>query len=326
MCIEQNDIDAFNGELVIDGSGIARLSMTGRRHGMLHVFVGLLCFWKAGGQGPTFIGPDWTLVGEDGNEKLLVRQPVLDLLTENDTAVIDGYDRLFERYSMYCNGRWLGAQILQDAQDLMYLQHVVFSVKPRLIVETGTYKGGLTFFFASLMESLQLDQSTIVSIDRNPPEAVFGAHWFCPVCEECIRPWDTTAWQRHVQFLQGWADDEGVYEIVKQQVAAVQGPVMVNLDACHEYDCVFVEILIYSRLVTVGSYLVVQDAKLDKIWGKPAVTAAIQRFLKMTSDFVQDRTVIYYGYTQHVYLQRVAATLGEYSAEELRRDKKQYKK
>jgi len=257
------------------------------------------------------IGPGWTLVGEDGNSKTLVPHPLKDLLQPNETAAIDLYDRLFERYSMYCNGRWLGAQVLQDAQDLMYLQHVVFTVKPSLIVETGTYKGGLTYFFATLMHTLHLD-GQILSIDRNPPEAVFGARWFCPVCEECVRPWDTEPWQRHVTFLQGWADQRDLYDAVRQEVARSTGPVMVNLDACHEYDCVFVEIMLYSRFVTVGSYLVVQDAKLDKLWGKPAVSAAIQRFLETTSDFVVDRTIAYYGYTQHAYLRRTVATMGEH--------------
>jgi cephalosporin hydroxylase len=257
------------------------------------------------------LGPAWTLVGEDGNAKELVPRPLSELLEPNETAVVDAYDQLFERYSMYCNGRWLGAQVLQDAQDLMYMQHLVFTVKPTLIIETGTYKGGLTFFFATLIESLRLN-SRVLSIDRNPPEAVFSANWFCPVCEECVRPWDTEPWQRHVQFLQGWADQRDLYEIVRREAAEPSGPVVVNLDACHEYDCVLVEILLYSRLVTVGSYLVVQDAKLDKLWGKPAVSAAIQTFLRSTSDFVVDRSAPFYGYSQHAYLQRVAATLDDY--------------
>mmetsp|Transcript_34235 Transcript_34235/g.79649 ORF Transcript_34235/g.79649 Transcript_34235/m.79649 type:complete len:290 (-) Transcript_34235:89-958(-) len=261
------------------------------------------------------IGPSWTLVGEDGNSKVLVAQPLQELLQPNETAAIEQYDRLFERYSMYCNGRWLGAQVLQDAQDLMYLQHVVFAVRPALIIETGTYKGGLTYFFASLLSLLRLEAARVLSIDRNPPDVIFGARWFCPVCEECVRPWETEPWQRHVEFLQGWADQKDLYAAVRQEAATVGGPVMVNLDACHEHDCVFVEIVLYARLVSVGSYLVVQDAKLDKLWGKPAVTAAVERFLHMSADFEVDHSAAYYGYTQHVYLRRVAATLGDFDLE-----------
>ena len=34
---------------------------------------------------------------------------------DNHAKVLDAYDELFEKYSMFCNGRWLGAQILQDS-------------------------------------------------------------------------------------------------------------------------------------------------------------------------------------------------------------------
>mmetsp|Transcript_142216 Transcript_142216/g.318204 ORF Transcript_142216/g.318204 Transcript_142216/m.318204 type:complete len:84 (-) Transcript_142216:460-711(-) len=68
--------------------------------------------------------------------------------------------------------------------------------------------------------------------------------------------------------------------------------------------------MLYAPLVTVGSYLVVQDAKLDRIWGKPAVRAATMQFLKSSDDFVWDRDIEYFGYTQHMYLRRVAQTLG----------------
>jgi len=255
------------------------------------------------------IGPAFTLMGEDGNSKQLFPLQMHEMLMENETQIIDQYDKLFERYSMYCNGRWLGAQVLQDAQDLMYLQHVVFSVRPSLIIETGTYKGGLTYYFATLLESMSMENSEIISIDRNPPDKVWGANWFCPVCEECIRPWESMAWQKHVQFAQGWADSKHLYLAVKEKAKATDGPVMVNLDACHEFDCVYVEIVLYAPLVTVGSYMVVQDAKLDELWGKPAVRAAANKFLASTNDFVHDRSIEYYGYTQHMYLRRVAATL-----------------
>lgn len=203
----------------------------------------------------------------------------------------------------------------EDAQDLMYLQHLVFSVRPAVIVETGTYKGGLTFFFSTLMDALGLD-GRILSIDKNSPDRVHDASWFCPVCESCIRVWETEAWNRHVEFYQGWADDRELYRSVRMRVGELSGPVLVNLDACHEHDCVYVEILLYAPLVTLGSYLVVQDVKLDRLWGKPAVHAAVAKFLKSSPDFLRDRSMEFYGYTQHVYLRRVAKTLPEVHLED----------
>ena len=36
---------------------------------------------------------------------------VNELLDEEEKSQIDGYDTIFEKYSLYCNGRWLGAQV-----------------------------------------------------------------------------------------------------------------------------------------------------------------------------------------------------------------------
>ena len=48
------------------------------------------------------------------------------LLSDEEMKVLDDYDEIFEKYSMFCNGRWLGVQVLQDSQDMMYIQHIVY--------------------------------------------------------------------------------------------------------------------------------------------------------------------------------------------------------
>ena len=37
---------------------------------------------------------------------------VNELLDDEEKNQIDGYDTIFEKYSLYCNGRWMGAQVL----------------------------------------------------------------------------------------------------------------------------------------------------------------------------------------------------------------------
>ena len=82
-------------------------------------------------------------------------------MTDEETKVLDDYDEIFEKYSMYCNGRWLGAQVLQDSMDLMYLQHITYMKRPDVIIETGTYKGGLTYFFATLLDFIDREKECL---------------------------------------------------------------------------------------------------------------------------------------------------------------------
>ena len=42
-----------------------------------------------------------------------------EVLTQLDKEILFAYDLMFERHHMFCNGRWLGARVLQDPQDLM---------------------------------------------------------------------------------------------------------------------------------------------------------------------------------------------------------------
>lgn len=249
---------------------------------------------------------------EPTSDKMLAHASIDMLLDDEERAIIEKYDDVFEKYKLFCNGRWLGMQVLQDAQDMMYLQHVVYKIRPRVIIETGTYKGGLTYFFASLFDITNNDEGRIVSIDRNHPDSIWGADWFCPVCPDCGKPYETDAWKRRVTFLQGTSDNDKIYkkalEIVEEN--ADKGPIMVNLDAAHEYEPCFLEMALYAPMVTVGSYLVVQDAKLDRLWKKPAVRAAIDRFMAvLPGEFVIDVDMAFYAYTQHVYLRRVKRTI-----------------
>jgi cephalosporin hydroxylase len=90
---------------------------------------------------------------------------------------------------------------------------------------------------------------------------------------------------------------------------------MITLDASHELRGMLTELALYAPLVSVGSYLVVQDARLDKIWGKPAIYAAVTFFLgAFDGDFEWDATLPFHGCTQHMYLKRVGDTaLGSFN-------------
>lgn len=287
--------------------------------------------------------------GEAANsgEKTIVQQSSTTMLEDEERKTLDDYDEIFEKYSMFCNGRWLGVQVLQDSQDLMYLQHIVYMKKPDIIIETGTYKGGLTFFFANLLDivfretALEAEgsgdatqiavahrkmRSSVISVDKHHPHLVFAANWFCPPCLDCRRSYETREWKERVRFVQGLSDSDEVYQDVLAHMAELgyqvdpetrignphdELTVMVNLDANHEYDGLLRELIYYAPHVSLNSYLVVQDAKLDKIWGVPAVSSAVKKLLELLppSEFVVENELKFHGYSQHIYLRRASKTI-----------------
>ncbi|CAD7953837.1 unnamed protein product [Amoebophrya sp. A25] len=285
--------------------------------------------------------------------KSIVNMSSMVMLDDAEIKVLDDYDELFEKYSMFCNGRWLGVQVLQDSQDLMYLQHIVYMRKPDIIIETGTYKGGLTFFFANLLEIIDREEeafgaekrnTAVISVDKHHPHMVFAANWFCPVCLDCRRAYETREWDLKVRFIQGLADSDETHTEVLHHMAdigydfeAIRKPapvadgssaqsesapalvptgasnkvVIVNLDANHEYLGLLRELIYYAPYVSLNSYLIVQDAKLDKIWGVPAVSSAVERFLQLLPpfEFVIEHELKFHGYSQHIYLRRATVSI-----------------
>src|SRR5262249_16324807 len=68
------------------------------------------------------------------------------------------------RYTYHFN--WLGRPIIQFPQDMVAVQELIWSIRPRCIVETGIAHGGGLIFYASILELLGGDREVIgVDID-----------------------------------------------------------------------------------------------------------------------------------------------------------------
>ena len=90
-------------------------------------------------------------------------------------------------------------------------------------------------------------------------------------------------------------------DVVAEVRRRAQGKrVMVLLDSLHTKEHVAAELTAYSTLVSVGSYIVVQDTPVGPL-------EAIDEFLEVNKDFVADRSRERYPDTNSVrgYLHRV---------------------
>jgi len=98
-------------------------------------------------------------------------------------------------------------------------------------------------------------------------------------------------WKQRVELILGSSVEPRVTDHIAQEVR--DKTVLVTLDSLHTHDHVLKEMEIYSKLVTPGSYLVVQDTNLNghpvlPQWG-PGPMEAVQEFLRTHDNFVVDR-------------------------------------
>jgi len=192
------------------------------------------------------------------------------------------------------DNRFLGVQTLQTPTDMWMLQEILVEVRPDLVIETGTYKGGSALYFALLLEQIN-PEAKVITIDRNA--LLDGTVADLP---EPIRAQVKALAQRRIEFIQS---NSVAPELIAQLAARAKDKrVLVALDSCHAVEHVARELELYSPLVSKGSYLVVNDTRHDddpkwlKKWagcsgyeraGGPGL--AVDEFLQSHSDFQADR-------------------------------------
>ena len=186
------------------------------------------------------------------------------------------------------NFDWLGLPIIQDPQDVVAMQELVWSIKPDLIIETGIARGGSAVFYASLLE--------LNAICGGPGDARVVA------VDIDIRPHNRRAIEDHplarrIDMIEGSSVAEDIVAQVRAH-AAGKSRVLVCLDSNHTHEHVLAELRAYAPMVTPGSYCVVFDTLIedlpaqsigDRSWGKGdnPLTAA-RAFLAENDDFETD--------------------------------------
>jgi cephalosporin hydroxylase len=192
---------------------------------------------------------------------------------------------------------WLGRPIIQLPEDLLRLQEVVYRVKPDVVVETGVAHGGSLVFFASILKAMGT-KGRVIGVDVE------------------IRPHNRTAIEQHelapmITLIEGSSVDPAVVEQVKANIKPGQR-VLVVLDSNHSKAHVAAELAQYSRLVSIDSYMVVEDGIMQFVagcvrtgpdweWNNPC--EAIKEFLQTTGDFVVEEPA--FGFNEGQVSERV---------------------
>jgi cephalosporin hydroxylase len=154
--------------------------------------------------------------------------------------------------------------------DLWVYQEIIFGLRPDLIIECGTASGGSALYMASILDIIGNGEAVTIDLQDSTGKPEHG----------------------RVRYLVGSTTSAEVVASVARVVESKR-TVMVVLDSDHHKDHVLNELRIYSRFVTKGSYLIVEDTVI----GHPVMRdfgdgpmEAVEQFLKENSDFIVDKT------------------------------------
>jgi cephalosporin hydroxylase len=148
---------------------------------------------------------------------------------------------------------WLGRPVIQNPEDMIRAQEVVYRIQPDVIIETGVAHGGSLIFYASLCKVI--NKGRIIGIDIK------------------IRPHNRQAIERHelspfITLIEGSSIDPVVVENVKSLVKDDE-TVLVFLDSCHTKEHVLAELQAYHGFVSKGSYIVATDGIMKDLYDVP---------------------------------------------------------
>jgi len=160
--------------------------------------------------------------------------------------------------------RWRGLQVIKTPMDMILYAEMMWECKPDWVIESGTFYGGSAMFFADMLK-LTYGKGHVITIDIAP---------------------QLTEPHPMVEYIIGSSIDNEIVDRIKKIVEGEK--VMVVLDSDHHTEHVKKEISIYSKIVTVGQYMVVEDSyNPNRGWWAPK--KAVDWFLKSTEDFIQEK-------------------------------------
>jgi cephalosporin hydroxylase len=166
---------------------------------------------------------------------------------------------------------WMGVQTYKSPMDMWNYQEILYSLKPSVVIEFGTWQGGSALFFSSVMQQIGRPY-VVISVDITASRISEKAK-----LDPNIRLLTTTSASPELrQTLQTLRND-------------YPGPAFAILDSDHSKQHVLAEMMNLRDMLVTGDYLVVEDSNINghpvaKSFG-PGPYEAIEEYFGM---FPQD--------------------------------------
>ena len=164
--------------------------------------------------------------------------------------------------------KFLGLPMRQIPTDNWLMSELMYTIKPDYVVEAGTLYGGSAVYYAAMLEFINPD-AKVLTVDINEEQ----------IHKEAL---EHPLWEKRVKFYKGSSVDPAIHEQLRAEIGEGK-KVLVTLDTLHAPKHVAAELDMYSKLVSSGSYMVLQDTYYE---GLPEV---VDEFLKNNPDWVLDK-------------------------------------
>lgn len=170
--------------------------------------------------------------------------PIEDIFANNSARhVLERFNDFYYVSGSAGTLNWRGVEMLKNPCDLWTSLELFQEIRPSIIIETGTHHGASAMFYADMCKVLGID-CKVITIDLNPK-------------------WQFDPAIKNITSIKGISTDPRTVRQVREALNGGQGPVIVFLDSDHSQENVYNELQIYGDMVTIGSYIVVEDTNVN---------------------------------------------------------------
>ena len=162
------------------------------------------------------------------------------------------YHKWYYNTLVWQNTRWMGVECYKSPSDMWNYQELLFELKPSLVIEFGSYRGGSALFFATVMRQIG-EPFKLISVDIDHGRLDPAAR----------RDSD-------ILFVESSSTAPAIAELIKGLKGDAPGPIFAILDSDHTMDHVLAEMKLLRPLLSAGDYLIVEDSMLN---GHPILPA-----------------------------------------------------
>lgn len=162
------------------------------------------------------------------------------------------------------NTFYKGIPTCKNPMDLWIYQEIIHEVKPDVIIEIGVWKGGSTMWLKDNSEAY------VIGIDIGYKQI------------------DYRAKEQTISWITGEATDEDVFKLVVKVIDKEK--ILVIEDSSHTYENTLKCLQLYSPLVSVGSYYIVEDTIAPELGYNLHPNLAVEDFLRDNDSFVVDKS------------------------------------
>jgi cephalosporin hydroxylase len=220
---------------------------------------------------------------------------VIQTINVVDAFHVTAYDAAKDGGS-WGGATYFGQKIWKWPCDLQLYQELVYELKPRIIIETGTAFGGSALYFAHLLD--QLGTGKVVSVDLNEVQQNYPKHARIAY----IGGKSST----HPEVLR---EVESHFHCYCEPRATRKAQSLVILDSDHAKTHVLGELNAYNRFVTDGGYLVVEDVNVNghPVYAEhgPGPREALDLWMPKNEAFKTDeQRASKYLFSMHAWLRR----------------------